>query len=780
MIKNYLKMAWRNLWRNRVFSSINIAGLAIGMAVSFTLILYVLFQFSYDDFHKNNRYIYHVKVGDEGASNTPVPLGPFLQKIAPEIKEVIRTSYPFPHLLKVGEKSMKLPGLYADPKFLEVFTFPLIKGQGKLTEENTIILTESTARKLFGDADPIGQIVKLDVQRPLIVTAVVKDPPSNSTFQFSYLLSWALYRSMEPWVRGDEWGNFGINTFIQLLPAADPAVVERKIGNVLHEQNATIPATSYLLLHAMNKWKLYGEIKEGKIAGGEISSVRLFALLGLGILLIACVNFMNLSTAQSERRAREVGVRKCVGANRKMLIWQFMNESLLLVVISLVLALALMWSILPTFNTLANSTLQLSQAPASFWLAIVLLALFTAIVSGSYPAFVLSAFKPVKVLKGALVEVRGNFRPRQVLVMFQFTLAIVLIIVTIVIYRQINFIRNQPIGYDPKGLVDIQLEGNVYDDYDAFRQEVINAGAAVNGSATLSSIAQAGASMWALKWPGQLPGEENINFGVLTATENFVSTFGITLKEGRDFLSAADSLSMMLNETAVKTMHLKEPVVGQQVRVNGQDRTITGVVKDFVWMKSYMPASPVVIPYNPGWRGFLTMKLNPQLSVSECLRRMEKIYRSFNPDYPFQYTFVDETYKRKYAYEQVLGMLINVFATLAIMISCLGLLGLSVFAAARRKKEIGIRKVLGAGIAQVTMLLSKEFLKPVLIAILIASPIASYIMVRWLQHYTYRISLEWWIYLLAGIIAVMIALLTVSIQSVKAAAMNPVKALRSE
>jgi len=740
----------------------------------------VLFQFSYDDFHKNNRYIYHVKIGDEGGSNTPVPLAPLLQRNTPEIKEVVRASYPIPHLLKAGEKSLKLSGFYADPKFLDVFTFPVIKGQGKLTEENTIILTESTARKLFGNVDPVGQIVNFDLQRPLIVTAVIKDPPANSTFQFSYLVSWALYESLESWVRSEEWGNFGINTFVQLLPAADPAVVERKIRNILHEQSAIIPATTYLLLHAMNKWKLYGEIKGGKITGGEIASVRLFALLGLGILLIACVNFMNLSTAQSERRAREVGVRKAVGANRKMLIGQFMSESMLLVMISLVLALLLMWIMLPRFNALTGSSLQFSQAPFSFWLAIVILALFTAIIAGSYPAFVLSAFKPIKVLKSGVVEINGKFRPRQALVAFQFTLAIILIIVTIVIYRQINFIRNQPIGYDPKGLVDVQLEGKVYDNYDAFLQEAIRSGAAVNGSVLMNSITHAGATMWALKWPGQLPGEENINFGVVTATEHFISTFGLSLKEGRDFLSVGDSLSLMLNETAVKTMHLKAPVLGQQVRMNGQNRTIVGIVKDFVWMKSYMPASPVVIPFNPAWRGSVTVKLNPQFSVSECLQRLGKVYHSFNPDYPFEYTFVDETYKRKYAYEQVLGTLINVFATLAIMISCLGLLGLSVFAAARRKKEIGIRKVLGAGITQVTILLSKEFLKPVLIAILVASPIAWYVMMKWLENYTYRVSLDWWIYLLAGMIAIVIALLTVSIQSVKAASMNPVKALRTE
>lgn len=780
MIKNYLKIAWRNLWRNGVFSSINIAGLAIGMAVSFTLILYVLFQFSYDDFHKNNRDIYHVKVGEKGGMSTPIPLGPYLQKSIPGIKAVVRASYPSPHLLKVGDKSLKLSGFYADPKFLEVFTFPLKKGQGQLTEENTIILTESTARKLFGEANPIGRMVNFDMQRPLIVTGVIKDPSLNSTLQFSYLLTWALYRTTEPWIREEHWGNFGINTFVQLLPTADLATVEHKIRNVLHEQNKTIATSSYLLMHAMRKWKLYGEIKNGKIAGGEITSVRLFSSLALGILLIACVNFMNLSTAQSERRAREVGVRKSVGANRGMLIGQFMSESLLLVTFSLVLAVVMMWTILPQFNTLTNSSLQLSLAPSSFWLAVVVLALLTAIISGSYPAFILSGFKPIKVLKGGVVEVKGNFRPRQLLVIFQFTLAIALIIVTIVIYRQISFIRDQPIGYDPKGLVDIQLEGKVYDNYNTFRQEAIAAGAAVDGSATLSSIADAGASMWALQWPGQLPGEENINFGVLTATENFVSTFGITLKEGRDFASAGDSLSFMLNEEAVKIMHLKAPVVGQQVRVNGQNRTITGIVKDFVWVKSYMPSTPVVIPYNPGWRGMITMKLNPKLSVSECLKRMEKVYHTINPDYPFEYTFVDETYKRKYAYEQLLGVLINVFATLAIVISCLGLLGLSVFAAARRKKEIGIRKVMGAGVGQVTILLSKEFLKPVLIAIMIASPIASYVMMKWLQNYTYRISLEWWMYLLAGIIAIVIALVTVSIQSVRAASMNPVKALRSE
>lgn len=780
MVKSYIKIAWRNLWRNRTFSAINIAGLTVGMAVSFTLLLYVLFQFSYDGFHDHDKDIYHLKLGADGGPNTPVPLGPFVEKNIPEVKAVVRATYLTPHLLKVGDKSVKQQGIFTDPGFLDVFTFPLVKGQGTLKDENVIVLTESTARKLFGDADPIGQIVNFDITHPLVVQGVVKDPPKNSTIRFAYLLSWKLCLQMMPWVGEEEWGNFGINTFVQLNPASDAVMAGRKIRNLLHEQSKGIPETTYLIMHPMSKWKLYSEIKDGKIIGGEISSVRLFALLALGILLIACVNFMNLSTAQSERRAKEVGVRKAIGANKRTLIGQFMYESMMLVFISLVLALVLMWIILPRFNALTDSSLQLSLAPAYFWLAIILLAVVTGFVAGSYPAFVLSSFKPIKVLKGGLVEIKGSFKSRQSLVVFQFTLAIVLILVTIVIYRQIDFIRNRPLGYDTKGLVDVELEGKVYDNYDAFRQEAIASGAAVNGSIMMSSIAQIGGSVWGLRWPGQLPGEENINFGIITATENFISTFGIQLKEGRDFQSAADSLSIILNEAAVKTMHLKDPVLGQQIVLNGEKRTVTGIVKDFVWMKSYMPATPAVIPYNPSWRGMLTIKLNPALSVSDGIARLEKVYHRLNPDYPFEYSFVDATYEQKYAYEQLLGVMINIFATLAIVISCMGLLGLSVFAAARRRKEIGIRKVMGAGVAQVTMLLSKDFLKPVLIAIVIASPVASYIMIKWLQQYTYRISLEWWMYVLAGITAIAIALMTVSIQSVRAALMNPVKALRSE
>ncbi|WPV68878.1 ABC transporter permease [Chitinophaga sp. LS1] len=779
MIRSYIRIALRNLWRNKLFSAINIGGLAIGMAISFMLMLYVLFQFSFDQFHKNVNNIYQVVTEDAGVWTTPVPLASTLEKTIPGIKTTSRASYFYAHLLQAGENSIKLTGGYVDPQYLNIFSFPVINGNVKpLNDKNEIVVTTSTAHKLFGDTNPIGQLVKLDAQDPLVVSAVVNDPPANSSIQFDYLCSWSLYAAKEQWIKDNTWGNFGIMTFVLLQPNASIATVQGKVKHVLQDAgNNNINTT--LMLHAAKDWKLYNTIKDGKIIGGNIETVRLFLLLALGILLIACVNFMNLSTAQAERRAREVGVRKAIGANRRLLIFQFFGESLILVTLSTVLALLLLWILLPAFNTFANSALKLSKAPLVFWSSLPCLLLVTGLLAGSYPALYLSSFKPIKVLKGGVTKMKGNFLSRQALVVFQFGLAVVLIITTIVIYRQLYFIQHKPIGYDPKGLVDIELEGRLYDGYDAFRNAVIASGGAVEGTIVSNQITNAGSTTWGLKWPGQEAGEDQQSFGVIATAANFASTFSIPVLQGRDFLSTADSMSIMVNETALKAMHLKDPM-GQVITYNGQRRTITGVVKDFVWETSYKPATPMIFTYNPDWRGVMTFKLNPALSVKASMDRLEKVYHEMNPDYPFNYTFVDDSYQKKYDNERFLSRAINIFASLAVIISCLGLLGLSVFAAEQRKKEIGIRKVMGAGVQQVMLLLSKEFLKPVLIAILIASPISAYIMNNWLQHYTYRVDIEWWMFGIAGLLAVLIALATVSIQSFRAANMNPVKALRTE
>lgn len=778
MIRSYIRIALRNLWRNKLFSAINIGGLAIGMAISFMLILYVLFQFSFDKFHQHTNTIYQVVTQEQGVWTTPVPLAAAIEKTIPGVQSTSRASYFYAHLLQAGENSIKLTGGYVDPQYLDIFSFPVINGNTKpLKERNEIVLTRTSARKLFGDANAIGQMVKLDAQDPLVVSAVVNDPPANSSIQFDFLCGWSLYEAKESWVKDNTWGNFSIMTFVLLQPNAPVAGVQHKLKTILQDEGK-VNINSTLMLHAAKDWKLYNAIKDGKIIGGNIETVRLFLILALGIMLIACVNFMNLSTAQAERRAREVGVRKAIGANRGLLISQFFGESLILVTLSTILALALVWLFLPAFNTFAKTSLSIFNAPVIFWIGMPCLLLVTGLLAGSYPALYLSSFKPIKVLKGS-IRIKGNFLSRQALVVFQFGLAVVLIITTIIIYRQLYYIQHKPIGYDPKGLVDIELEGKLYNGYDAFRNAVIASGAATEGTIVSNQITNAGSTTWGLKWPGQEEGEDQKSFGVIASAANFAKTFSIPVIQGRDFLSNADSMSIMLNETALKVMHLKDPM-GQVITYNGQRRIITGIVKDFVWETSYKPATPMIFTYNPDWRGVMTFKLSATLSVKEAMDRLEKVYHEMNPDYPFSYVFVDDSYQKKYDDERFLGKAVNIFASLAIMISCLGLLGLSVFAAEQRKKEIGIRKVMGAGVQQVMLLLSKEFLKPVLIAIVIASPIAAYIMNNWLQHYTYRISMEWWMFGIAGLLAVLIALVTVSVQSFRAANMNPVKALRTE
>jgi len=778
MIRSYIRIALRNLWRNKLFSAINIGGLAIGMAISFMLILYVLFQFSFDKFHQHTNTIYQVVTQEQGVWTTPVPLAAAIEKTIPGVQSTSRASYFYAHLLQAGENSIKLTGGYVDPQYLDIFSFPVINGNTKpLKERNEIVLTRTSARKLFGDANAIGQMVKLDAQDPLVVSAVVNDPPANSSIQFDFLCGWSLYEAKESWVKDNTWGNFSIMTFVLLQPNAPVAGVQHKLKTILQDEGK-VNINSTLMLHAAKDWKLYNAIKDGKIIGGNIETVRLFLILALGIMLIACVNFMNLSTAQAERRAREVGVRKAIGANRGLLISQFFGESLILVTLSTILALALVWLFLPAFNTFAKTSLSIFNAPVIFWIGMPCLLLVTGLLAGSYPALYLSSFKPIKVLKGS-IRIKGNFLSRQALVVFQFGLAVVLIITTIIIYRQLYYIQHKPIGYDPKGLVDIELEGKLYNGYDAFRNAVIASGAATEGTIVSNQITNAGSTTWGLKWPGQEEGEDQKSFGVIASAANFAKTFSIPVIQGRDFLSNADSMSIMLNETALKVMHLKDPM-GQVITYNGQRRIITGIVKDFVWETSYKPATPMIFTYNPDWRGVMTFKLSATLSVKEAMDRLEKVYHEMNPDYPFSYVFVDDSYQKKYDDERFLGKAVNIFASLAIMISCLGLLGLSVFAAEQRKKEIGIRKVMGAGVQQVMLLLSKEFLKPVLMAIVIASPIAAYIMNNWLQHYTYRISMEWWMFGIAGLLAVLIALVTVSVQSFRAANMNPVKALRTE
>jgi putative ABC transport system permease protein len=788
MIRNYLKIALRNLRKNKLYSIINIGGLGVGMAVSLVLLLYVVDEFSQNEFHAKKDRIYKVMrsqplehgIGTSSSSSTPMA-GAIMNDI-PEVAQAVRTDYGHENLLSVGDKSIKKQGKFVDPGFLTMFSFELIKGgkQDAFREVESIIITESTAKALFGDEDPMNKVLKLGGTESVKVSGVMKDPPSNSTLKFDYLLPWSFFEKTQPWIKEPSWGNFSFQTYVELKPNVSADAVNRKIKRIIGKYNEK-NKENLAFIFPMKRWHLYAQFKNGVNTGGSIEYVRLFLILALSILVIACINFMNLSTARSEKRAREVGVRKVVGAARVSLVRQFLGESTLMAFISLIIAVLLVELALPYFNSLTGEQLKVPYSNPYAWLIALGITVFTGMLAGSYPAVFLSSFNPVRVLKGSIRVGKTALRPRQALVVVQFAFATALILGTILIYKQIQFIKSRPIGYERDGLIAMPLEEPVYNNFEVFRREAIASGAVVDGAITSQKITDNGSSSWGIVWPDQRPGEDKIPIDQIVTTYHFISTFGIKLIEGRDFSPEhpGDSLSILLNESAVQLMRLKNPI-GQIVRWQGVNRTVVGVFKDFIWGSPYEPTKPMIVGHDPGWAGAMTLKLNPARSTSDNIAALEKLYKKHNPAYPFEYRFVDENFAAKFKTETLLGTLSNWFAGLAIFISCLGLFGLAAFSAEQRKKEIGIRKVLGANVSQLWINLSTEFLKLVGISFLIGASVAWYMMNDWLSKYTYKTDINIWVFAATALIAIAIALITVSWQAIRAALANPVKSLRSE
>lgn len=787
MIKNYFKIAWRNLLRNKLYSVINIGGLAIGMAISFLLLLYVYNELSFDKYHTNSDRLFWVmrnqpSNGEINTGNaTPVPLAPALIKDFPEIDKVAIANWSYDFLVNYKNKALKVNTMAADASILDMFSYDFVYGDKKtaLSDISSVILTQSTAKAIFGDVNPVGQVVKFNTQYPLKVSAVIKDNPRNSSFYFSALMSWQTYEAQQPWIKTSGWGNYSFLTYVMLKPGANLASVNAKLKNVIahydpHNKENTLFLYPYADLH------LHDEFKNGVSVGGSIESVRLFLFLAIGILIIACINFMNLSTARSERRAREVGVRKAVGARRLTIIQQFLGESLLMAFLAMVLSIVLMASLLSFFNSITNLHLVMPYSNLWAWGAMMAVTIFTGLIAGSYPALFLSSFKPVKVLKGQLVTTKTTVRPRQVLVVIQFTFAISLILSSIFIYKQINYIKDRPVGYNKNGLVEMALDG-LDKNFENFRHDAIAAGAITDAAKTSGSITSNGSSSWGITWPGQLPGEDKLPIDQIAVTFHFINTYGLTLIQGRDFATdrPADTLGVVLNEAAVKLMRLKEPI-GQVINWQGTKRTIVGVVKNFVWGSPYEPVKPAIIGYMKDWAGQIGLKLNPNAPVSKSLATLQSIYKKYDPEYPFEYKFTDEAFSRKFRTEKLLGTMASGFTCLAIIISCLGLFGLASFSAEQRRKEIGIRKILGASIGNLWFKLSQEFIKLVLISFVLGSFISWYNIGKWLEKYTYHTSLSLWVFAATMFISLLICLLTVSWQAIKAAWTNPVKSLRSE
>jgi len=787
MLKNYLKIALRNLFRNKAFSAINIAGLAIGMASAILILLWIQNEISYDQFHEKKDRIYeawnraHFSGKLQCWNTTPKVLARTLERDIPEVEQATRVNWSRNFLFSVGEKRLTVQGNMVDSNFLQMFSFPLLKGNSKLAlmDMHSIVLTEKLAQKIFGNEDPMGKVIKIDNKDNFTVTGIARDLPNNTRFNFEYLLPWSYAR-----YRGEDdenWGNNSTRTYVLVKPNVSFASADNKIRKLKARYDKNEDPTWEMFLYPISKWRLYSRFKDGSEDGGRIEFVRMFGIIAVFILLIACINFMNLSTARSEKRAKEVGIRKVVGAQKGALIAQFIGESILLAFLAGIVAIGIVELSLPGFNKLTDKKLFIDFGNIYSWLIALGFIIFTGLVAGSYPAFFLSSFQPVRVLKGMFRSSKALITPRKVLVVLQFTFAIILIISTIIVKHQIDYARDREAGYDKRNLMYHMLTGDLDKNFNLVKNELLASGVATSISKTSAPLTQGWSDTWGFEWKGKDPNDKT-DFDRYSADENLVATAGFQLVKGRDFnlkQFPTDSTGVILNESAAKAMGFKDPI-GQIVKDNDINWHVVGVIKDFILQSPYYPLKPMVIEGSKGWFNTMHIKLNPQNSTAQNLKKAEAIFKKYNPEYPFEYKFIDEEYATKFEDEKRTATLTALFAGLTIFISCLGLFGLAAYMAQNRIKEIGVRKVLGASVANITTLLSKDFLKLVIISLVIASPVAAFAMYKWLQDYPYRVNIEWWVFVIAGLAAVTIALLTVSFQAIKAATANPVKNLRTE
>jgi ABC-type antimicrobial peptide transport system permease subunit len=793
MFTNYLKTAWRNLFKNKVSSIINISGLAVGMAVAILIALWVYDEVNFDKYHKNYNRIVQVMQHQlfNGKVETQVS-NPYL--MADEIKRVygngfkyvVQSSWNNDHGLVYGDKIILKPGSFIEPEIVEMLSLKILAGsKDGLKEMNSILLAQSVATAIFGKEDPIGKMIRVDNKSNVKVTGVYEDLPENTSFnKLTIILPWQLYVSQNQWIKkmGDPWGSNFTQTFAQV---ADNVNIEKlsarirdvKLNRVAPEYRGYKPV---VFLHPMRKWHLYENFKDGINIGGRIETVWLFGIIGIFVLLLACINFMNLSTARSEKRAKEVGVRKTIGSNRKQLIVQFFSESVLTAVIAFVFSILLASIIMPFFNSVADKKMAIPWGNPVFWLTGIGLSLLTGILAGVYPALFLSSFQPVKVLKGTFRVGRFASLPRKVLVVTQFTISIVLIIGTIIVYKQINMGMKRPLGYVRDGLITHSVSEEMHKHFEALRSELKNSGAIVEMTESGSPTTGVWNTNGGFDWEGKDPNLA-VDFPNNATTWEYGKTIGWKIKQGRDFSReyASDSSAFILNESAVAFMGLKDPI-DKIIQWNHKPYRIIGVVEDMLVQSPYKPVRAALWHISTEDQNVFIMKMNPNWSVSNALAKIESTFKKYDPAAPFKAQFADEQFANKFDNEKRIGKLATFFAILAVFISCLGLFGLTSFMAEQRIKEIGIRNVLGASVLNIWQLLSKDFILLVMLSCLIAIPIAFYYMSTWLQKYDFRTDISWWVFALSAVGALAITLITVSFQAIKAALANPVKSLRTE
>jgi putative ABC transport system permease protein len=791
MLRNFFKVTLRNLWRNKSFSTINILGLAIGMASALLIGLWIDNELSTDRFYTNKDRIYHMYSREmvngnlDANGRTPSPLAAELKTSFPEVEDASRHRTVY-FLVTEGEKHVNLEGAFVDSGFLSILDFPLHRGNAKtaLNTPQSIVLTEQLARSLFGTEDAMGKTVRIDSADNFTVTGILKDLPPNTEFTFQYLLPWSYVDKLGWDAVGGSWQYTNSGAYVLLKPGVSEADFNSKIRHIIRRHvSAGQGFDREIFAQPITREHLYSRAENGVLVAGRIRTVQLFIIIAVFILLIACINFMNLSTARSERRAREVGIRKVVGALRTSLIAQFIGESILIAAFAFLLAIGIVMVSLNAFDQVIGIPLALDLSSAGFWVFSAGFILFTGILAGSYPAFFLAAARPVKVLKGALKPVNTLITPRKVLVVLQFTFAIILITCTLIVENQLSYARNRDTGYNRNRLAFTFVQGDVLTHYEAIRHELLSSGAAVGVTKTFSPMTRVWGMTTGFSWPGSGPSDKNLYFTQFEADADFVKTTGTHLLEGRDLdlrNYPADSSGALLNETAVRIMRLQHPVGNLITDDHGNHFHVVGVIKDFIIANPYAPINPMIIEGLSTGYPVIHFRFNPDRPLAADVATAEKIFHRYNPQYPFECNFVDDVYNAKFRAEQQEGTLGILFAVLTIFISCLGLFGLAAYMAETRTREIGIRKVLGASVTGITLLISGDFIKLVVIALVIATPVAWFSMNSWLQGFTYRIHLTGGVFLLAGLLAIGIALLTVSYQSIRAALTNPVKSLRSE
>ena len=787
MIRNYFKTAWRNLFMNRGFSLINILGLTIGMVCSILILLWVQDELNYNKSQKHYNNIYQVMANRDFNNqiftdpNMVLPLALAVQTNIPQVKYAVVTTHEQETYLANGDNKLKKQGFTVSDHFFDMFTTKFIEGNAAtaLSDPSSIVLSQSAAKALFGDEDPLNKVLKTDNHQNVKVTAVVADMPANTTLNFDFIRPFN-YSDSDTKRSMTQWVNSSWQVFVQKLPSAKIASIEKSINEIKYQHDPSDKKLSTYFAFPMSKWRLYSDFKDGKNTGGMIEYVRMFSIIAIIILLIACVNFMNLSTARSEKRAKEVGIRKTLGSQKRQLVLQFFIESTILAFVSFVLSILAVYLLLPAFNNLVDKHLNLHIAQPLFWLGAIGIILFTGIVAGSYPALYLSSFNPVKVLKGTFVGRKKAVLPRHILIVVQFVISILLISATIIVYQQIKLIRNRDMGYNPNNLIAIPGSDDTQKNYDVIKQELLRTGLVNSITRTMSPITE----IW-WKSPGPSyagkPEDQNIIFTGQNTGKDFAKTMGIKMLAGSDFSGTpVDSSSMLLNKAAVDAMGLKDPVGMKMHYGRGKDYTVIGVTDNVIMESPFKPVDPMMIFYDPNNSGEISVRLNKGVHPQKAIAAMASVFKKYNPSYPFEYNFVDKEFEKKFINENLISTLSNIFAALAIFICCIGLAGLASFTIEKRIREIGVRKVLGASVRQLLMLISKEFLKLVAIAFIIAVPLTYWLMSNWLDNYKYRININPWLFVVVGFAMFVLTLVVVSLNTIKVATGDPVKSLRTE